>query len=207
MTKKCCKCDKEKQLNCFHKQKASSDGHKSWCKKCTREYGKINKEKNKEKIKEQQKKYREKHRETLNKNRKEWGLENPDKVALNAKKYREKNRDKINQRRREKRKSNINFRLRTIVSNRIRMALVRGSKNSTSYDLVGCSWENLKLYLEKQFLDGMTWDNYGKWHIDHIKPCCSFDLTDIEQQKLCFHYTNLQPLWAIDNLKKSGRIT
>lgn len=51
----------------------------------------------------------------------------------------------------------------------------------------------------------MSWDNFGEWYIDHIKPCCSFDLTDIEQQKKCFHYTNLQPLWAIDNLKKSGK--
>ena len=51
----------------------------------------------------------------------------------------------------------------------------------------------------------MTWDNYGEWHIDHIKPCCGFDLTDFEQQKKCFHYTNLQPLWAKDNITKNGK--
>ena len=71
----------------------------------------------------------------------------------------------------------------------------------------------LKQYLEKQFTKGMSWDNYGNpngdhtscWHIDHIKPCASFDLTQEDQQKECFHYTNLQPLWAIDNLKKGGK--
>ena len=61
----------------------------------------------------------------------------------------------------------------------------------------------LKAYLELQFTDGMTWENRGNWHIDHIRPCASFDLTDPEQQKQCFHYTNLQPLWAADNLAKS----
>jgi len=57
-------------------------------------------------------------------------------------------------------------------------------------------------YLEKMFTDGMTWDNYGQWHLDHIRPCASFDLSDVEQRKACFHFTNLQPLWAKDNLIK-----
>ena len=61
-------------------------------------------------------------------------------------------------------------------------------------------------HLEKQFQSGMTRENHGKWHIDHIIPCTAFDLTDPEQQKKCFHYTNLQPLWAIDNMKKSNKI-
>lgn len=69
----------------------------------------------------------------------------------------------------------------------------------------GCSVDDLILHIESIFLDGMTWDNHGKWHIDHIKPCCAFDLTDPKQQRDCFHYSNLQPLWAVDNLKKSGK--
>ena len=63
----------------------------------------------------------------------------------------------------------------------------------------------LQCYLEGKFTEGMTWENHGKWHIDHIKPCCSFNLEDEEEQKKCFHYTNLQPLWATDNLVKSGK--
>ena len=61
-------------------------------------------------------------------------------------------------------------------------------------------------HLEKQFQPGMSWDNHGYdgWHVDHIRPCASFDLTDEEQVRKCFHYTNLQPLWAKDNLRKGS---
>jgi hypothetical protein len=72
-------------------------------------------------------------------------------------------------------------------------------------EYIGCSIEHLKDYLQSKFENGMTWENYGKWHIDHIRPCASFDLTDIEQQKICFNYKNLQPLWAEDNFKKSDK--
>ena len=71
--------------------------------------------------------------------------------------------------------------------------------------LIDCTIEALKHWLSYQFAPGMTWDNYGEWHIDHVRPCASFDLTDPEQQKQCFHWTNLQPLWAEDNLKKSHK--
>lgn len=206
MKKECVKCNKKQDINNFHKQTASADGKSSYCKDCHKKYCTEWKLKNKKKIKKQQRKYKNKNRDKLKEYNKRWRQKNSDKIYAIRKKYREKYRKRINKRRREKRKENINFRLRTIISNRIRMALSRGSKNSISYELTGCSWEHLKLYLESLFTDGMTWDNYGKWHIDHIKPCCSFDLTDIQQQKLCFHYTNLQPLWAIDNLKKSGKL-
>ena len=68
--------------------------------------------------------------------------------------------------------------------------------------------QTLKQHLESQFKDGMSWNNHGVkgWHIDHIKPCASFDLTDPEEQKKCFHFSNLQPLWWIDNLKKKDKI-
>lgn len=72
--------------------------------------------------------------------------------------------------------------------------------------MIGCSIEELKQYLEKQFKEGMTWDNYGEWHIDHIIPCAAFDLTKEEEQLKCFNYTNLQPLWAEENEKKGDKI-
>lgn len=206
MKKQCSKCNKKHNIDNFYKQKASSDGISSYCKNCHKKYCTKWKLKNKKKIKKQQRKYQVENKDKINEYNKRWRQSNPDKIYAIRRKHREEHREKINKRRREKRKENINFRLRTIISNRIKMALSRGSKNSTSYELTGCSWEHLKLYLESQFRVGMSWDNFGDWHIDHIKPCCSFDLTDIEQQKLCFHYTNLQPLWAIDNLKKSGKL-
>lgn len=97
----------------------------------------------------------------------------------------------------------------TIFRSRTNDAIKRcgASKSSKTLELLGCSLKSLKSYIESKFLDGMNWDNYGYhgWHIDHIRPCCSFDLTDPEQQKQCFHYTNLQPLWAKDNLRKHGK--
>lgn len=72
---------------------------------------------------------------------------------------------------------------------------------------MGADIETVKKHLESLFQNGMTWDNHGfdGWHIDHIVPCAAFDLTDPEEQKKCFHYTNLQPLWAKDNLSKGDR--
>lgn len=78
--------------------------------------------------------------------------------------------------------------------------------------LLGCSYAKFVTHIESLFRPGMTWANHGMWrvgqpmtwHVDHIKPCSSFDLTDPEQQRICFHYTNLQPLWAIDNLLKDN---
>ena len=75
-------------------------------------------------------------------------------------------------------------------------------KAGSTAELLGCNKNELASHLETQFTEGMSWDNYGKWHIDHIKPIVSFDLTDPRQQKECFNYTNLQPLWAEDNLRK-----
>jgi hypothetical protein len=71
--------------------------------------------------------------------------------------------------------------------------------------LVGCTAPELKAHIEKQFQEGMSWDNYGEWEVDHIRPCASFDLRDSEQQKACFCYTNLQPLWREENAKKKAR--
>lgn len=78
------------------------------------------------------------------------------------------------------------------------------TKSRTTAKLVGCSTKALIGHLEAQFLPGMTWDNRSSWHVDHRRPCASYDLTDPEQQRLCFHYTNLQPLWAPDNFRKGG---
>lgn len=79
-------------------------------------------------------------------------------------------------------------------------------KSSNSVELVGCSWVALRSHLENQFTDGMSWDNYGTaWHIDHIIPCAKFDLTKPEEQKACFHYSNLRPLCAKKNKQESSR--
>jgi hypothetical protein len=80
-------------------------------------------------------------------------------------------------------------------------------KSSNTINLLGCSLEEARKHLESQFKEGMTWENHGNkgWHIDHIRPCASFDLTDIEQQRDCFNYKNLQPLWWNENLSKGDK--
>ena len=88
---------------------------------------------------------------------------------------------------------------------RINSVVRKGYKSATTLRLLGCSPKTLMAHLEAQFQDGMSWDNYGDWHIDHIRPCASFDLLDPEQQAQCFHFTNLQPLWAEDNIRKGDR--
>jgi hypothetical protein len=99
----------------------------------------------------------------------------------------------------------IAYALRSRLSQEIRK--VKTKKSARTMDLAGCDIEYLVEYLEDQFQDGMNWENHGRdgWHIDHIKPCASFDLTKIEQQKQCFHYTNLQPLWAYQNQSKGDK--
>ena len=93
---------------------------------------------------------------------------------------------------------------------RIRGLLIRAStrKKNHTHELIGCSWYDLKMHLESLFLEGMSWENYGinGWHIDHIIPCNFFDLTKEDEQLKCFHFTNLQPLWAIDNILKRDKI-
>lgn len=98
--------------------------------------------------------------------------------------------------------------IRTKLSGRINRALQkRYKKASKTMNLVGCSIQSLISHLESNFKPGMSWNNYGMrgWHIDHIRPCASFDLSKSEEQSKCFHYSNLQPLWWRDNIIKSDK--
>lgn len=142
---------------------------------------------------------------------KERNLKNKDNIKATKEKYRAnnkhkikeydlKNRDKKNKQKVERRKLNPHKRIQHCLQTRIRTAInsVDGKKLNHTEELIGCSIQFYKEYLESKFTNGMSWENYGYfgWHIDHIKPCASFDLSDLEQQKQCFHYMNTQPLWA-----------
>jgi len=107
---------------------------------------------------------------------------------------------------RKRRQNDPSFRIKCNLSTRLWKAAKHDGaiKVSTTIALIGCSPAKLRFYLETLFKPGMSWENYGEWHIDHIRPCASFDLMDPEQQAICFHYTNLQPLWATDNHKKGA---
>lgn len=109
---------------------------------------------------------------------------------------------------RNKEQTDPHFKLKRRLSCRVKNALIlhKGKKADKTTKLIGCSIPDLVEHLEKQFQPGMTWDNYGEWHIDHKKPCASFDLTRPEEQFKCFHFSNLQPLWASDNLSKGAKL-
>lgn len=128
----------------------------------------------------------------------EWQKKNLDKKNRYYRKY-------INKRL----KNDEDFKMRKKLGRRVRDALKRigGEKSGRTMQLIGCSVDYLRKHLENQFQPGMNWQNWTTdgWHIDHIRPCASFDLTDPAQQAQCFHYTNLQPLWAKDNLAKKDQ--
>jgi hypothetical protein len=103
----------------------------------------------------------------------------------------------------ERLKNDINYKILCNLRVRLWQVLKGISKSLSTIELIGSSINQLKQHLEKQFKKGMTWSNYGKWHIDHIRPCIKFDLSKPNEQRKCFHYTNLQPLWAEENLRKN----
>lgn len=182
------------------------------------------------KAKEQKKEYSKTTR--AKKIRKKWIEKNRDKVrAKNRKSYhknREKNlnysreyykkiksdpikynkfRARINFYNQQKRKNNPHYRIKQNLSRRLRTILneIKNPKNTKILDILGCTLAELKIHLKKQFKKGMTWKNYGKWHVDHKIPCYKFDLRKLSDQKICFNYNNLQPLWAKENLIKSNK--
>ena len=105
-------------------------------------------------------------------------------------------------------RNDMSFRITGSLRARVRSAIINqgGEKSIKTMRLVGCSVSELRNYLEKQFTQGMTWENYGDWHIDHIKPCASFNLEKEQDQLKCFNFKNLQPLWSEDNLRKGSKI-
>lgn len=122
--------------------------------------------------------------------------------------YYKKNKERISQKFKYRRKTDIQFRIRKNLSSRLSTVLKRiGSKKKVStLRYLNCSIEELKHHIEQLFVNGMTWENYGKWHIDHIKPLSKFDLTKEENVYKAMETKNLQPLWAEDNLRKGNRI-
>jgi hypothetical protein len=129
-------------------------------------------------------------------------------VKARKKRWYYANRDKVTTRVRERRRKDIAFRLRGSLRRRIWEALRGKQKSARTMQLVGCSIEQLKAHLQTKFALGMSWENYGRngWHVDHIGPCSHFDLLLPEQQGRCFHFSNLQPLWEVDNLRKQDKL-
>jgi hypothetical protein len=218
-TKICSKCHIKKELREFYFR---NPYYRSECKQCSNissvQYHEKNKIKNKEKRKKYyldnkekilihnkinytknkylynktNKKYRDSHKEQLAKQQKNW--RDSHKIFLKNKKLNRLNNDP-------------NYKLKLYMRSRINLALESNQKSGHTLELLGCSIEFLKQHLESQFTEGMSWENHNLkgWHVDHIYPCASFDLSKPEEQQICFHWSNLQPLWWYDNLSKGAR--
>jgi hypothetical protein len=195
-TKICIKCNIEQSIDEFVVYNISKNARINECKKCKSIYQQEYIQKNSEKLKKQKKEYREKNKE---------------KVFFLKQKYYLNNKEKINRYKRDwennKRKNDVLFKLKQLIRHRIYVFLKTKNitKNNKTFNIVGCEPSVLKEHLEKKFVLGMSWSNYGEWHIDHIIPLSSGKSED-EIYKLC-HYTNLQPLWGEDNMKKGNKIS
>ena len=132
--------------------------------------------------------------------------EKRNKLTSNWKKNNPERKNKLQRLYRKRRKArDPSYKLLANCRTHIHKVLKGIIKSKKTKELLGCTVEDLKRHLSSKFVDNMSFENYGKWHIDHIKPCAKFDFTKPEEQVKCFHYTNLQPLWAIDNFKKGAK--
>jgi len=207
-TKVCPSCFEDKPKSEYHLSSSNANGLQPKCKSCASNRYISEKDVLKKKYKDNCKKPEFKRRLAIN------SKKSRDKHKEKAAKYKLEytKREDVKERRKEihtlRKERDINYVIKRRLRGRVRDTLKylgKGHKHKSSLFLLGCDTEFLKKYIENKFTEGMNWDNIREWHIDHIKPCSKFDLTKIEEQKLCFHYTNLQPLWWDDNLRKGTK--
>ena len=182
--------------------------YKAWCeanKEKRKAYREAYREANKERILEDKKAYREANKEKISEYKKAYREANKEKLKA----YREANKEKITKRNkayRKKRKKEdplfaTKIKLRQCVMNAFRR--IKQNKPTNTQTLLGCSWQEAKEHFERLFKEGMSWENYGEWHIDHIRPVSSFSEDELH---LMNRISNLQPLWAGDNFSKGATI-
>jgi hypothetical protein len=198
----CTKCNIEKEFSGFGKAKNGKNGLKSMCKKCVKEYNKKYNIENKEINKQ----YYIDNKERIIKNQKIYQSNNKEKIKEYNKKYQVNNRNVKNKYQKHRKLNNPLFKLMSNIRTVIYKVIKKQgyTKKSKTNEILGCSYEELKKHLENKFTDGMNWTNYGEWHIDHIYPVSR--AIDEDHLIKLNHYTNLQPLWAIDNRIKSNKI-
>lgn len=164
---------------------------------------------NKEKVCNQRKEYYKSNKDKILRVRSVYVHNNLDKVSATNKTWRDKNKDYLREYMAKyvayRSENDLEFKIKTRIRQRLGKAIKRNYKSSSAIILLGCSISYFKRYLESKFQDNMTWENYGDWHMDHIIPLSKFDLTNNEHLLKACHYTNLQPLWAKDNISKGAK--
>lgn len=226
-TCKTCKVEFPLTKEFFHsRNKIDKNGEEQFrhtCKKCQSNIHKEYRLKNHETILAVQRKnyrkhlphikqYRNENKENIKKTIQSWRMKNKDKIRQQGIEWNNNHKSQRNewlrQYMRNKYNKNNEFKLLCLMRSRIRKSLKLQEvvKNKRTLELLGCTLPELREHIEKQFSEGMTWDNYGTngWHIDHIRPCAAYNLTDVEEQKCCFNYKNLKPMWGTENIRKSS---
>lgn len=152
--------------------------------------------------------YSEANKDRIKASAKAYYAKNKQRLLSSAAAYRAKYGPEIQKRRREAMRANPQRSVTTRLRHRLYLALriANAGKQSKTMHIIGCSRQFLIAWIELQFTDGMSWENSGSWHIDHIIPCSAFDMCDEGQQRVAFHYTNLRPLWAGENIAKRDRV-
>ena len=210
MTKTCTKCNIDKELSEFYYRK-DSNKYRGECIACHNAHNLLYRESNREELLAKKRAanviYRktDRYKELDAGYRKDSTYKARRKIAV--KKYYDNNKKKIFAKEKIRAATDPDFKVLHNLRARIRGAIKGNCKGGSTPELLGCSIQEVRKHLESQFTEGMSWDNYGKWHVDHIIPCAAFDLKSPEKQKECFNYTNLQPLWAYDNLCKGAKLT
>jgi len=216
-TKTCSKCKIIKSIIEFAKNRNHKDGLSSSCKDCIKIYRKIYYLDNKEEIAIKGRIYKEAHKqerreyskiyyESHKQESKDYRETHKKEILRRMRKYHKFHKIERNNLRKKRLKTDSNYKILVTLRDRLHHAIKRNSKAASTKKLLGCSIEFLKNHLQNQFTKGMTWKNHGfyGWHIGHIKPCSLFDLSKPSEQRKCFNYTNLQPLWATENYKKGA---
>lgn len=222
--KKCSKCHVEKPSEMFTKSKSTSSGLSCQCKQCKAGIDKKYREANHEKKKEADRRYYAANSDKIRRRAKDWYDTNTERVTEYKRNYFQENKDAIYEYRKEYKQENgkqinsymneymksrykndLNYRIKSICNKRLRDYIRNKTKQTMDY--VGCDVDFLRLWLEFLFVEGMTWDNMGSvWHIDHVRPCNSFDFNNEEEIYDCYHWSNLQPLFARDNISKNDNV-
>ena len=205
--------DPKERLKAYYKAykkvwcKNNKDKLKTYWLKCRNkknEKQKIYRKENKEKVAD----YYKTNKDKIRSKQKIYNQVNKNKLQEYFKKYFQQNKFKVYNYINNRLKTDPQYKLSLSLRRRLRCALKGNYRSGSAVKDLGCSIEEFKKYIESKFQDGMSWNdwNYEGWHIDHIKPLSSFDLTDRNQLLQACHYTNLQPLWAKDNMAKSDKI-
>jgi hypothetical protein len=203
-----------KQVLSRYRQKVAKDPERLSQKRVKdRQYSKDYRERHPEQRKRSAKKYRDSHREQIKSQIAASIAKSPERYFESKRRSAKKYRDAFRSRNgvcctTARRKSDATFDLVARVRTRILVAInrKRTKKATRTLALIGCNADHLKSHIESLFLQGMSWENRSKWHIDHIVPIASFDICEPLQQRQAFHFTNLQPLWKRDNLVKSSKV-